>query len=259
MINKLKLGGTMSGHNKWSSIKHKKGAADAKRGKIFTRLVKEIILAARDGGGDLSSNPRLRTAVQAARDANMPKDNIEKAVKRGTGEIEGAAYEEITYEGYGQGGVAIMLDVMTDNKNRSVAEVRHCFSKYGGTMAEGGAVAWNFEQKGLIEISAEGLDEDEVMMNAIEAGADDVQKEDDVYAIYTQVVDFSKVIVEMEKLSYRITKAELTRIPKSTIAADDVAEKLLRLIEKLEDLDDVQKVYANFEISDETFEKIDMD
>lgn len=249
----------MSGHNKWSSIKHKKGAADAKRGKIFTRLVKEIILAARDGGGDLSSNPRLRTAVQAARDANMPKDNIEKAVKRGTGEIEGAAYEEITYEGYGQGGVAIMLDVMTDNKNRSVAEVRHCFSKYGGTMAEGGAVAWNFEQKGLIEISAEGLDEDEVMMNAIEAGADDVQKEDDVYAIYTQVVDFSKVIVEMEKLSYRITKAELTRIPKSTIAADDVAEKLLRLIEKLEDLDDVQKVYANFEISDETFEKIDMD
>lgn len=259
MINKLKLGGTMSGHNKWSSIKHKKGAADAKRGKIFTRLVKEIILAARDGGGDLSSNPRLRTAVQAARDANMPKDNIEKAVKRGTGEIEGAAYEEITYEGYGQGGVAIMLDVMTDNKNRSVAEVRHCFSKYGGTMAEGGAVAWNFEQKGLIEISAEGLDEDEVMMNAIEAGADDVQKEDDVFAIYTQVVDFSKVIVEMEKLSYRITKAELTRIPKSTIAADDVAEKLLRLIEKLEDLDDVQKVYANFEISDETFEKIDMD
>lgn len=249
----------MSGHNKWSSIKHKKGAADAKRGKIFTRLVKEIILAARDGGGDLSSNPRLRTAVQAARDANMPKDNIEKAVKRGTGEIEGAAYEEITYEGYGQGGVAIMLDVMTDNKNRSVAEVRHCFSKYGGTMAEGGAVAWNFEQKGLIEISAEGLDEDEVMMNAIEAGADDVQKEDDVYAIYTQVVDFSKVIVEMEKLSYRITKAELTRIPKSTIAADDVAEKLLRLIEKLEDLDDVQKVYANFEISDETFEKIEMD
>ncbi len=249
----------MSGHNKWSSIKHKKGAADAKRGKIFTRLVKEIILAARDGGGDLSSNPRLRTAVQAARNANMPKDNIDKAVKRGTGEIEGAAYEELTYEGYGHGGVAIMLDAMTDNKNRTVAEVRHCFSKYGGTMAEGGAVAWNFEQKGLIEIDAAGLDEDEVMMNAIEAGADDVQNDEEVFSIYTQVSDFSKVIVEIEKIGYKINKAELTRVPKSTVAADDVAEKLLRLIEKLEDLDDIQKVYANFEISDETFEKINLD
>ncbi|MBP7562944.1 MAG: YebC/PmpR family DNA-binding transcriptional regulator [Candidatus Cloacimonetes bacterium] len=249
----------MSGHNKWSSIKHKKGAADAKRGKIFTRLVKEIILAARDGGDDLSSNPRLRTAVQAARNANMPKDNIDKAIKRGTGEIEGAAYEELTYEGYGQGGVAIMLDAMTDNKNRTVAEVRHCFSKYGGTMAEGGAVAWNFEQKGLIEIDAAGLDEDEVMMNAIEAGADDVQNDEEVFSIYTQVADFSKVIVEIEKIGYKINKAELTRVPKSTVAADDVAEKLLRLIEKLEDLDDIQKVYANFEISDETFEKINLD
>ncbi|HPK40906.1 MAG TPA: YebC/PmpR family DNA-binding transcriptional regulator, partial [Candidatus Cloacimonadota bacterium] len=138
----------MSGHNKWSSIKHKKGAADAKRGKIFTRLVKEIILAARDGGGDLSTNPRLRTAVQAARGANMPKDNIDKAIKRGTGEIEGVSYEEITYEGYGHGGAAIIVDTMTDNKNRTVAEIRHAFSKYGGTMAESGAVSWNFEQMG---------------------------------------------------------------------------------------------------------------
>lgn len=249
----------MSGHNKWSSIKHKKGAADAKRGKIFTRLVKEIILAARDGGGDLSTNPRLRTAVQAARDSNMPKDNIEKAVKRGTGEIEGVAYEEITYEGYGHGGVAIMIDSMTDNRNRTVAEIRHTLSKYGGTMAEGGAVAWNFEQKGMLEIDANGVEEDDIMMNAIEAGADDVQKEDDIYVVYTQIPDFNKVIVEMEKCNYKIHKAELTRVPKSTINADDVAEKLLRLIEKLEDLDDVQKVYANFDISDEVFEKLDVE
>ena len=249
----------MSGHSKWATIKHAKGLADAKRGQAFTKFIKEISIAARMNGGDPNMNPRLRTAILKARGANMPKDNIEKAVKRGTGEIEGAAYEELTYEGYGQGGVAIMLDAMTDNKNRTVAEVRHCFSKYGGTMAEGGAVAWNFEQKGLIEIDAAGLDEDDVMMNAIEAGADDVQNDEDVFSIYTQVPDFSKVIVEIEKIGYKINKAELTRVPKSTVAADDVAEKLLRLIEKLEDLDDIQKVYANFEISDETFEKINLD
>ncbi|MCB5250301.1 MAG: YebC/PmpR family DNA-binding transcriptional regulator [Candidatus Cloacimonadales bacterium] len=248
----------MAGHSKWSSIKHKKGAADAKRGKVFTRLVREIILAARDGG-DMATNPRLRTAVQAARGANMPKDNIDKAIKRGTGEIEGVNYEEIIYEGYGQAGVAIIIDAMTDNKNRTVAEVRHAFSKYGGTLAENGAVAWNFEQKGLIEIDAEGLDEDEVMMNVIEAGADDMESEDGAFFIYTQLVDFSKTIVAIEELGYKINKAELTRVPKSTVNADSVAEKLLNLIEKLEDLDDVQKVYANFDISDEVFEKLSLD
>ena len=249
----------MSGHNKWSSIKHKKGAADAKRGKLFTRIVKEIILAARDGGGDLSSNPRLRTAIQAAKNANMPKDNIEKAVKRGTGEIEGAAYEEITYEGYGHGGVAIIVDCTTDNKNRTVAEIRHCFSKFGGNMAESGAVSWNFEQKGELEISADGLDEDDFMMQALEVGAEDVQKDDDIFLVYTAVSDFYKVMTGMEELGFKVNKAELTRIPKTTLNADEVAEKLLKLIDKLEDLDDVQKVYANFEISDEVLDRINVE
>ncbi len=246
----------MSGHNKWSSIKHKKGAADAKRGKLFTRIVKEIIIAARDGGGDIETNARLRSAVTIARGANMPNSNIEKAIKRGTGEIEGVNYDEITYEGYGQGGVAIFIETLTDNKNRTVAEVRHAFSKYGGTLAENGAVAWNFEQKGLIVISAEGLDEEEIMMEALEVGADDVQLDEGVFEIYTSVADFHKVLIEIEKTDYKIEKAELTRIPKNTINADEVAEKLFRLIDKIEDLDDVQKVYANFEISDEVMERL---
>ncbi len=249
----------MSGHNKWSSIKHKKGAADAKRGKIFTRIVKEIILAARDGGGDLGMNPRLRTAVQTARDNNMPKDNIDKAIKRGTGEIEGINYEEITYEGYGHGGVAIIVDCLTDNKNRTVAEIRHSFSKYGGTMAESGSVSWNFVQKGMVEIDATGIEEDDIMMNALEAGADDVIKEDEIYTVYSSLPEFNKVIIEMEKLGYRIIKAELTRVAKSTVNADAVAEKLLKLIEKIEDLDDVQKVYANWDISDEVLEKVNFE
>ena len=249
----------MSGHNKWSSIKHKKGAADAKRGKLFTRIVKEIILAARDGGGDLASNPRLRTAVQTAKGANMPKDNIDKAIKKGTGEIEGAAYEEITYEGYGHGGVAILVEVTTDNKNRTVAEVRHCFSKYGGNMAESGAVAWNFDPKGAIEIKSAGLNEDDFMMQALDLGADDVEKDDDFYTIYTPTSDLYKVVTNFEENGFTIERAELTRIPKTTINADDVAEKLLKLIDKLEDLDDTQKVYANFELSDEVMNNIEME
>ena len=246
----------MSGHNKWSSIKHKKGAADAKRGKIFTRIVKELILAARDGGSDLSSNPRLRTAIQTAKGANMPKDNIEKAIKRGTGEIEGAAYEEVTYEGYGHGGVAILVDVTTDNKNRTVAEIRHCFSKYGGSMAESGAVAWNFEPKGAIDIAAEGIDEDEFMMTALDMGADDVQSDEDIFIVYTAPTDLYRVAGALEEGGFEIKKAELTRIPKTTINADDVAEKLLKLIDKLEDLDDTQKLYANFEISDAVMDRL---
>ena len=249
----------MSGHNKWSSIKHKKGAADAKRGKIFTRIVKEIILAARDGGGDLASNPRLRTAIQTAKGANMPKDNIEKAIKRGTGEIEGAAYEEVTYEGYGHGGVALLVDVTTDNKNRSVAEIRHTFSKYGGNMAESGAVAWNFDQKGSIEINGEGLDEDEFMMQALDLGADDIKVYDELFIVYTAPTDLYKVITAFEENGFKIEKAELTRVPKNLINADDIAEKLLKLIDKLEDLDDVQNVYANYEISDEVMNRINFE
>jgi len=248
----------MSGHNKWSTIKHKKAATDAKRGKIYTRITKEIILAAKSGG-DPDMNPRLRTAIQAAKQANMPKDNIEKAIKRGTGELESAVYEEITYEGYGHNGVGIVVDVMTDNKNRTVAEIRHAFSKYGGTMAEAGAVSWNFEQKGYFCVPAAGIDEDEIMMTALDAGADDVQKTYDMYEIYTSPSDFHAVLGKMEGAGYPVQDAELTRIPKTYIQADEVADKLMRLIDVLEDLDDVQKVYANFEFSDEVLARLNQD
>lgn len=246
----------MSGHNKWSTIKHKKAATDAKRGRIYTRLVKEIILAAKNGGGDTETNPRLRTAINSAKAENMPKDNIERAIKRGTGEIEGATYEELTYEGYGHNGVGIVIDVMTDNRNRTVAELRHTLSKYGGNMAENGAVSWNFEQKGYFRVPATGLDEDEFMMQALEAGASDVELDEDYFDIYTEAADFHIVLSAVEALGFPVEGAELTRIPKTTVNADEVAPKLLRLIEMLEDLDDVQKVYANFDISDEVLEQL---
>jgi len=249
----------MSGHSKWSSIKHKKGAADAKRGKLFTRLVKEIIVAAREGGGDSDSNPRLRLAIANAKNANMPNSNIDKAIKRGTGEIEGVSYEHFTYEGYGQNGVAIFIETLTDNKLRTVAEVRHTLSKYGGNLAENGSVAWMFEQKGQIEIVRTEQDEDEVMMDALESGADDVLPEEEVFVILTSYSDLHTVVKNLEEAGYEIQNAELTRIPKNTINADDVAAKLLQLLDKIEDLDDVQKVYANFEISDEVMERISVD
>ncbi|MFO7660777.1 MAG: YebC/PmpR family DNA-binding transcriptional regulator [Candidatus Cloacimonadaceae bacterium] len=248
----------MSGHNKWSSIKHKKAATDAKRGKIYTRLVKEIILAAKNGG-DPDTNARLRTAINSAKQANMPRENIERAIKRGTGEIEGAAYEEVTYEGYGQNGVGIVVDVLTDNKNRSVADIRHTFSKYGGTMAEAGAVSWNFEQKGYFTVPAEGIEEDDLMMAALEAGAEDIQKSDEVYEVYTSPSDFHAVLGNLEKAGYSIENAELTKIPKTTVNADEVADKLMKLIDQIEDLDDVQKVYANFEFSDEVMARLNQE
>ncbi|HNU97864.1 MAG: YebC/PmpR family DNA-binding transcriptional regulator [Candidatus Cloacimonetes bacterium] len=246
----------MSGHNKWSSIKHKKGAADAKRGQLFTRLVKEIILAARNGGGDPEANPRLRTAILNAKAANMPRENIERAIKRGTGEIEGANYEEVVYEGYGPNGIGLVIEVMTDNKNRTIADLRHTLTKYGGTMAESGAVAWNFEQKGFFNVPAAGLDEDEFMLQALEAGAEDIELNGDYFDVYTAPQDFHTVLANMEKLGYPIENAELTRVPKTTINADDVAPKIFKLIEMLEELDDVQKVYANFEVSDEVMEAL---
>ncbi len=249
----------MSGHNKWSSIKHKKGAADAKRGKVFTKLGKEIVIAARMGGSDLENNPRLRTAVQAARSQNMPKDNIERAIKRGTGEIEGVVYEEITYEGYGHGGVAILIDCTTDNKNRTVAEVRHILGKYGGSMAESGAVSWNFEPKGFFMIPAEGKDEDDFMMEALEAGAEDVKLEDDMFEVYTVSQDFHTVMKNFEDAGYEPLEPALIKVPKTTVNADDVAEKLMKLLDHLDDLDDTQKVWANFEISDEIMEKLNQD
>jgi len=246
----------MSGHNKWSTIKHKKAATDAKRGKIYTRIVKEIILAAKAGGGDPDMNPRLRTAINSAKASNMPRENIERAIKRGTGEIEGAAYEEITYEGYGHNGVGIVVDVMTDNKNRTVADLRHTFSKYGGNLAETGAVSWNFEQKGFFNVPSAGLDEDDFMMQALEAGAEDVELNDEYFDIYTSPSEFHTVLANFESIGLPVLNAELTRVPKNTVNADDVAPKLMKLIDMLEDLDDVQKVYANFEFSDEVLEAL---
>ncbi|OQB06930.1 MAG: putative transcriptional regulatory protein [Candidatus Cloacimonetes bacterium ADurb.Bin211] len=246
----------MSGHNKWSSIKHKKGAADAKRGQLFTRLVKEIILAAKSGGGDPEANPRLRTAIMNAKAANMPRDNIERAIKRGTGEIEGVSYEEVVYEGYGPNGIGLVIEVMTDNKNRTIADLRHTLTKYGGTMAESGSVAWNFEQKGFFNVPAAGLDEDDFMLQALEAGAEDIELNGDYFDVYTAPQDFHTVLSNMEKLGYPIENAELTRVPKTTINADEVAPKIFKLIEMLEDLEDVQKVYANFEVSDEVMEAL---
>ncbi|MDP8232675.1 MAG: YebC/PmpR family DNA-binding transcriptional regulator [Candidatus Zophobacter franzmannii] len=246
----------MSGHNKWSSIKHKKGAADAKRGKVFTRIVKEIIVAAKQGGSDQETNASLRTAVGLAKQHNMPKDNIERAIKRGTGELDGVSYDHISYEGYGHNGVAVIVECLTDNKNRTVAEVRHCFSKYGGSLGENGAVSWNFDSKGYFTIPSAGLDEDEIMMEMLEAGAEDIVLLDDNFEIFTQTTNFHVCLRAVEKLGYTCENAELTKIPKSTINADDFAEKLMKLIDNLEDLDDVQKVYSNYEISDEVMERI---
>jgi YebC/PmpR family DNA-binding regulatory protein len=214
-------------------------------------LVKEIILAAKNGGGDAEANPRLRTAILTAKAANMPRENIERAIKRGTGEIEGVSYEEITYEGYGQAGVGIVIDVMTDNRNRTVAELRHTLTKYGGNLAESGAVSWNFEFKGYFNVPVAGLDEDEFMMQALEAGAEDVETAEEYFDVYTSPTEFHTVLANFEAAGFPVENAELTRIPKTTVNADEVASKLLRLIDMLEDLDDVQKVYSNFELSDE--------
>ncbi len=246
----------MAGHNKWSSIKHKKGAADAKRGRVFTRLTREMIVAARNGSGDINSNPRLRTAVNAAKNANMPSANIDKAIKRGTGELEGVAYEEITYEGYGPNGVAVIVETVTDNKNRTVAEVRHIFSKYGGSLAENGSVSWMFEQKGVITVEASNIDEDDAIMEALEAGAEDAAFADGELEIITAVADFHKVSSYFEDKGFTISNAALTRIPKNKINADDFAENVMKLLDKLEDIDDVQEVFANFEIADHILEKL---
>ncbi|MCF7912745.1 MAG: YebC/PmpR family DNA-binding transcriptional regulator [Candidatus Cloacimonetes bacterium] len=246
----------MSGHNKWSSIKHKKGAADAKRGRIFTKYIKDITVAAREGGGDVDSNPSLRVAIQGAKSVNMPAVNIERAIKKGTGELEGVNYDEYTYEGYGHNGVAILVEALTDNKQRTVSEVRHAFSKFGGNMADSGAVSWMFNKMGMIVVSNTGQDEDEVMMDVLDAGAEDMESDEEEFTIYTPYTELHNVMMKLEEKKYEIQKAELTMIPKNRINADNVAEKLFRLLDFLEDLDDVQKVYANYEISDEVFERL---
>jgi len=247
----------MSGHSKWSTIKHKKGAADAKRGKIFTKLIKEVMVAARFGGGDPDGNPRLRTAIAAAKGVNMPKDNIERAIKKGTGELEGTHYEEFTYEGYAPGGVAIMVDIMTDNKNRTIADVRHIFSKNNGRIGETGCVSYMFLKKGLIVLEKKDVNEDQLMEIALDVGADDVNDEGDTFEVVTDTKNFEKVKNALDKNSIKYTLAEITMVPQNTIRIEGKeAEQTLRLVEMLEDSDDVQKVYANFDIPDEVLEKI---
>jgi YebC/PmpR family DNA-binding regulatory protein len=248
----------VSGHSKWSTIKRKKGAIDAKRGKIFTRLIKEISVAARMGGGDPDANPRLRSAIASAKTENMPKDNIDRAIKKGTGELEGAVYEEITYEGYGPGGVAVLVDCMTDNKNRSVADIRHYFSKSGGNLGEFGCVAWMFAKKGTILVDKETIGEEELMDKALEAGAEDVIEEDNAYQVVTVPEDFETVRETLEEAGVQFIEASVSMVPKTIveISEEKTAKQLLKLLENLEDHDDVQNVYANFDIPDEIMEAV---
>lgn len=248
----------MSGHSKWSTIKHKKGAQDAKRGKIFTKLIKEIIVATRLGGGDPGANPRLRAAIAAARSENMPKDNIERAIKKGLGEIEGSNYEEITYEGYGPGGIAVLVDAMTDNRQRTVAEVRHIFSKRGGSLGEPNSVAWMFSKKGLITIEKSKVDEDTLMELVLNAGADDMQDAGSEWEIHTSVEAFEGVKEAIEKQGIPMLSAQVTMVPSTTIKIEDeeLATQIIKLMDALEDNDDVQHVYANFDIPDAIMEKI---
>ncbi len=246
----------MSGHSKWHSIRHKKAAVDAKRGKIFTRLIREIQIAARQGGGDPEKNPRLRKAIQDAKAANMPKDNIEKAIKRGTGEIEGVNYEEMTYEGYGPGGVAVYIEVTTDNKNRTVAEIRHIFSKHGGSLGESGCVSWMFHRKGYIIVPKDDVDEEKLMEVAIDAGAEDIKEEESNFVIYTTPEDFDAVFNSIKENSIPYDDAKVGFIPQTYVKLEGKqAEQMLKLMEALEDHDDVQNVWANFDIPDKEIQK----
>ena len=236
----------MSGHSKWATIKHAKGAADAKRGQLFTKFIKEISIAARMGGGDPASNPRLRTAILKARAANMPKDNIERAIKKGTGELGGASYEEKLYEGYGPGGVAILVEVLTDNNNRAAANVRNIFSKSGGNLGATGSVAYMFNRKGVIEYDAEVVSEDEVMDVALEAGADDIVTEDGITTVTTDPANFESVLEVLQGKGYESVSAEVAMVPDMYSAVDnETATKLQKLIDRLEEDDDVQNVYTN--------------
>jgi len=242
----------MSGHSKWANIKHKKGAADARRGKIFTKLIKEITVAARAGSGDLNSNPRLRTAVLEAKAENMPKDNIERAIKKGTGELEGVHYEESTYEGYGPGGVAVLIDSLADNKNRAVSEIRHALTRHGGNMGESGCVAWMFKKKGYMVVEKGAVAEDTLMEVALEAGAEDVRDDGDSFEIITDPDTFEDVKASIEAKGITLVDPEVTMVPQTmTPVEGETAQRLIRLIEALEDLDDVQKVYTNADLPDD--------
>ena len=247
----------MSGHSKWSTIKRKKGALDAKRGKIFTKLIKEITVSARIGGGDPSGNPRLRTAIAAAKTANMPQDNISRAIAKGTGDLEGVTYEEQTYEAYGPGGVALLISTLTDNRNRTSSEVRHLVTKHGGNLAEPNSVAWMFEKKGHILVPEATADEDTLLALILDAGADDMTRSEGYFEILTAPDDYEKVRETLEKSESSIESAEITMHPKTTVKLEGkAAEQMLKMMEAVEDHEDVQNVYANFDISEEEMAKV---
>jgi YebC/PmpR family DNA-binding regulatory protein len=248
----------MSGHSKWHSIKHKKMAMDARKGKIFTKIIREIMVAAKTGGPNPETNSRLRLAIEKAKSMNMPNENIQRAIKKGTGEEGGVNYEQVTYEGYGPGGVAIFVEVLTDNKNRSASEIRSIFSRHNGNLAGAGSVSWIFERKGLISVKKENVEEDKLMSIILDAGAEDMKVEKDTYDVITSPENFENVkkVIEMNKIP--IENASITYIPKSTVSLEGKeAEQLLRLLDELEESEDVQNVYANFDISDEILEKIE--
>lgn len=241
----------MSGHSRWSTIKRKKEKADAERGKIFTKLIREIITAARQGGGDESANSRLRTAIVAAKMANMPWSNIEKAIKKGTGELPGVVYEEKTYEGYGPGGVAILINTLTDNTNRTTSEVRHLLTKYNGNLGEAGCVSWMFEKKGLIAVNRQDCNEENLMEVALESGAEDMTTEDDVYEIVSLPESFASIKEALDDSQIPVVSAEIAMIPKTTVKVEGThSEQILKLMEALEESDDVQQVFSNFDIDD---------
>lgn len=247
----------MSGHSKWSTIKHKKAAKDAKRGKLFTKLIKEITVAAKLGGGDINANPRLRTAVTTARQNSMPTDNIERAIKKGTGELEGVTYDEISYEGYGPGGAAVLVMVMTDNRNRTVAEIRRLFTKHGGAMGESGCVAWMFQKKGVISVDKSQADEERLMELALDAGADDVIEDDGSYQVTTAPDAFDAVKGALDKAKIAPASAAVSMVPQNTLSLTGTqAEQTLKLLDELEDHEDVQEVASNIDISQEELERL---
>ena len=247
----------MAGHSKWANIKFRKERQDAKKGKVFTKLIKEITVAARSGGGDPVMNARLRQAIQVAKQANMPAKNIENAIKKGTGEMPGVIYEEINYEGYGPGGVALFIECMTDNKNRTVGEVRHILSKHGGNLGESGCVGWMFDRKGLIRVEKENYDEEELLMVSIEAGEEDLKVEDEVYEIFTAFEDLETVRTALEEQGITIKESETTRVPQNYVPIEGKdAEKMLKMLDSLEDNDDVQNVFANFDMDENVMESL---
>ncbi len=249
----------MSGHSKWATIKHQKGAKDTARGKLFAKLIRQVEVAAREGGGDPADNPKLRTMFQKARDSSVPLDTIERAVKRGTGELEGVTYESITYEGYASHGVAVLVEVLTDNRNRTGSEVRTLFSRNGGSLAEPGAVAWQFDRKGVIVVPR-SVDEEELMLTALDAGADDIADDGDSWRVTTPPSDLHPVQTALEGAGITVDSADVTMVPSTQVALDtaEAAKQVLRLIDALDDHDDVQEVYANFDVSDEVMAAVEV-